>query len=64
LYKDELGFPNIKINKIQLGYKYSLTDLASIKEIVFMYYYNINNKLNNKFDIPEIKISPLTELIT
>lgn len=59
LYKEEIGYPHIKIKRIQLGFNYKEEDLKNIKEHFGLLFLGISNQLGKKIDTPIIEISPL-----
>lgn len=59
LYNQNIGYPNIKIRRIQLGFKFPENQIEEFKEHLSFLYFGIMKKLDKKISMPEVEISPL-----
>jgi len=59
LYREEMGYPNIKIKRIQLGFKFKEEDRENIEKHIGLIFYSMSQKLGIGIETPIIEISPL-----
>lgn len=63
LYNERPGYPNIKIKRIQFGYRTNIKEFEKHKKHLELIYLGIS-KFRKEVSIPIIEISPLTENYT